>query len=53
MGRASAAAGDIFESLPDALGCEIEKPLIGFGVLHHGGGLSVHGQGQRSLGFVR
>jgi hypothetical protein len=38
--RASPAAGDILKSLPDALGRaglgrEIEKLLIGFGVLHH------------------
>jgi hypothetical protein len=49
--RAGAAAGDILKSLPDALGREIEKPLIGFSVLHHSSSLSVDSQNQRALGF--
>src|SRR5215831_16938795 len=54
--RAGAVAGDIVKPLTNALGSagfgrEVEKPLIGFGVLHDGGSLSVHRQNQRPLGL--
>jgi hypothetical protein len=54
--RASPAAGDILKSLPDALGRaglgrEIEKPLIGFGVLHHRTAFPLARQNERAPGF--
>src|ERR1700674_5499659 len=47
--RTGAALGGIVKPLADALdragfGREIEEPLIRFGILHHGGGFSIHRQ---------
>src|ERR1700674_3289285 len=47
--RTGAAFGGIFKALADAFGRagfgrQIEEPLIGLGILHHGGGFSIHRQ---------
>ena len=49
--RPRPAIGNVLKALPDALGRQIEQLLVGLGVLHHGGGFSVHGQNQRPLGL--
>jgi hypothetical protein len=50
--RPGPATYNVVKTLPDALGHaglgrQIEQLLIGFGVLHHGGGFSIHGQNQQ------